>query len=187
MIEKVEELLELLASRDNSQAYQALKALEEMSAESNCLYPHMDKFIAMASSGNSYVRTRGLALIAHNAKWDVDGKIDGIIDRYLEHITDEKPICARQCIKLLPLLAEAKREERGLSQDEVSKAIFVSRQTISNWENDKTYPDVQSQFHRFLPFDCPLARHVARAHRNHTPRGLQNDVDAAVKSLLQGI
>lgn len=108
MSEKVEELLELLASRDNSQAYQALKALEEMSAESNCLYPHMDKFIAMASSGNSYVRTRGLALIAHNAKWDVDGKIDGIIDRYLEHITDEKPICARQCIKLLPLLAEAK-------------------------------------------------------------------------------
>lgn len=37
-----------------------------------------------------------------------------------------------------------KREEHGLSQDEVSKAIFVSRQTISNWENDKTYPDVQS-------------------------------------------
>lgn len=39
---------------------------------------------------------------------------------------------------------KAKREERGLSQDEVSKAIFVSRQTVSNWENDKTYPDVQS-------------------------------------------
>ena len=35
-----------------------------------------------------------------------------------------------------------RREERGLSQDEVAKAIFVSRQTISNWENDKTYPDV---------------------------------------------
>ena len=32
----------------------------------------------------------------------------------------------------------AKREERGLSQDEVSKAIFVSRQTISNWENYAT-------------------------------------------------
>lgn len=104
MIEKVEELLELLASRDNSQAYQALKALEKVSAESNCLYPHMDEFIAMTGSSNSYVRTRGLALIAHNAKWDVDGIIDG----YLEHITDEKPICARQCIKLLPLLAKAK-------------------------------------------------------------------------------
>lgn len=108
MREKVEELLEFLTSRNNSQAYQALKALKEMNAESNCLYPHMDKFIAMASSGNSYVRTRGLALIAHNAKWDVDDKIDGIIDGYLEHITDEKPICARQCIKLLPLIAAAK-------------------------------------------------------------------------------
>lgn len=31
-----------------------------------------------------------------------------IIDGYLEHITDEKPICARQCIKLLPLIAAAK-------------------------------------------------------------------------------
>lgn len=102
MSEKVEELLEFLTSRNNSQAYQALKALEEMSAESNCLYPHMDKFLAMVSSGNSYVRTRGLALVAHNAKWDVDGKIDGIIDEHLEHITDEKPICARQYIKLLP-------------------------------------------------------------------------------------
>ena len=108
MSEKVEELLEFLTSRNNSQAYQALKALEEMSAESSCLYPHMDKFLAMVSSGNSYVRTRGLALVAHNAKWDVDGKIDGIIDEHLEHITDEKPICARQCIKLLPLLAKAK-------------------------------------------------------------------------------
>ena len=38
----------------------------------------------------------------------------------------------------------SKREECGLSQDEVAKAIFVSRQTISNWENDKTYPDMQS-------------------------------------------
>lgn len=37
-----------------------------------------------------------------------------------------------------------KREECGLSQEEVSKAIFVSRQTVSNWETDKTYPDVQS-------------------------------------------
>ena len=102
MSEKVEELLELLASRDNSQAYQVLKALEEMSAESNCLYPHMDKFIAMASSGNSYVRTRGLALIAHNAKWDVDDKIDGIIDGYLEHITDEKAHLRETVHKVAP-------------------------------------------------------------------------------------
>lgn len=106
--ESIDELLELLVSRNNSQAYGALKALEEISAESNCLYQHMDRFIEMVASGNSYVRTRGLVLIAHNAKWDVDNRIDGIIDEYLGHVTDEKPICARQCIQLLPLIAEAK-------------------------------------------------------------------------------
>lgn len=37
-----------------------------------------------------------------------------------------------------------RRIERGLSQDDLAAAVFVSRQTVSNWENDKTYPDVQS-------------------------------------------
>ncbi len=29
------------------------------------------------------------------------------------------------------------RLESGLSQDELAEKIFVTRQTISNWENDK--------------------------------------------------
>lgn len=37
-----------------------------------------------------------------------------------------------------------KRKERGLSQEELAAAVYVTRQTVSNWENDKTYPDVQS-------------------------------------------
>ena len=36
------------------------------------------------------------------------------------------------------------RKERSLSQDALAERIFVSRQTISNWENDKSYPDVNS-------------------------------------------
>ena len=36
------------------------------------------------------------------------------------------------------------RAELKLSQDELAGRIYVSRQTISSWENDKTYPDVQS-------------------------------------------
>lgn len=108
MGKEIEELIDLLGSRDNSQAYQALKMLQGMSMESDRVYPYMDKFVEMIDDDNSYVRTRGLALIACNAKWDVAGKIDCSINLYLEHILDEKPICARQCIKLLPLIAEAK-------------------------------------------------------------------------------
>jgi transcriptional regulator with XRE-family HTH domain len=36
------------------------------------------------------------------------------------------------------------RTKMELSQDELAVRIFVSRQTISNWENDKNYPDVKS-------------------------------------------
>ena len=36
------------------------------------------------------------------------------------------------------------RAEAGISQEELAERIFVSRQTISNWENGKFYPDVQS-------------------------------------------
>jgi len=36
------------------------------------------------------------------------------------------------------------RDLKGWNQDELSEKMFVSRQTISNWENDKTYPDIQS-------------------------------------------
>ena len=36
------------------------------------------------------------------------------------------------------------RSEKALSQDALAEKIYVSRQTISNWENDKSYPDVNS-------------------------------------------
>ncbi len=44
----------------------------------------------------------------------------------------------------LPEQLKANRERLGLSQEDVAHAIFVSRQTMSSWENGKTYPDVQS-------------------------------------------
>ena len=36
------------------------------------------------------------------------------------------------------------REQQHFSQEDLSEKIFVSRQTISNWENGRSYPDVQN-------------------------------------------
>lgn len=36
--------------------------------------------------------------------------LTAFFDSYLQHITDEKPITARQCIKLLPTIAKHKPE-----------------------------------------------------------------------------
>lgn len=34
------------------------------------------------------------------------------------------------------------RMDKNMTQEEVAEKIFVSRQSISNWENNKTYPDI---------------------------------------------
>lgn len=36
------------------------------------------------------------------------------------------------------------RNAMNWSQDELADKVFVSRQTVSNWENDKNYPDIKS-------------------------------------------
>lgn len=36
------------------------------------------------------------------------------------------------------------RMQSGLTQENVAEKINVSRQTISNWENEKSYPDIVS-------------------------------------------
>ena len=107
------EAFELLFDKNNKTAYRALQELQKESVETDKVYPYMDRLGDMLDSDNSCIRTRGLTLIAYNARWDKDNKIDEIIDGYLKHITDVKPITARQCIKLLPMIAKDKPELRN--------------------------------------------------------------------------
>lgn len=48
------------------------------------------------------------------------------------------------------------RQEMNLSQDELADKIYVTRQTISNWENDKNYPDIKSLVLLSSLFDISL-------------------------------
>ena len=36
------------------------------------------------------------------------------------------------------------RTELGLSQEELAEKVYVTRQTVSNWETGKSYPDIHS-------------------------------------------
>lgn len=122
MLKNFEETIKLLYDKDNNKAYKALQELQKESEENDSVYSYIDKLIDMLDSDNSYVRTRGIVLIAYNAKWDKDYKIDEIISKYLKHIVDIKPITARQCIKALPMLAKYKPELRGDIADALYKA-----------------------------------------------------------------
>lgn len=136
----IAETLELLLDKNNKIAYKALQELQKESAETDCVYPYMDKLSDMLDSDNSYVRTRGLTLLAYNAKWDKDYKIDEIIDKYLRHITDVKPITARQCIKLLPIIAKYKPE---LKNDIISALHKANICVYDDSMQPLVYKDIQ--------------------------------------------
>ncbi|WP_323703468.1 helix-turn-helix transcriptional regulator [Mammaliicoccus sp. Dog046] len=48
------------------------------------------------------------------------------------------------------------RREFHLSQEDLAEKIYVSRQTISNWERGKTYPDIESLLLLSDTFDVSL-------------------------------
>lgn len=109
----VESLVAGLCDRNPNVGYACLLKLREESLRSDAVYPCFDRFAEMLNSDNSYIRARGLLLIAANARWDKDNKIDEIIDRYLTHIMDVKPTVARQFIAVLPEVAKFKPELAG--------------------------------------------------------------------------
>ncbi|MBE6023774.1 MAG: SufBD protein [Cellulosilyticum sp.] len=136
----IAETFELLFDKNNNVAYQALQKLQEESDRTDKVYFYMDLLGDMLDSDHSYIRTRSLVLIAYNAKWDKDYKIDEIIDKYLKHITDSKPITARQCIKLLPMIAKHKLE---LKNDIISALQKADISIYTDSMQSLVYKDIQ--------------------------------------------
>lgn len=141
------EIVEKLKSKDNKTACDAMKMLQEESEKTDKVYKYFDVFSDMIHSSNSYIRNRGLILIASNAKWDKDNKIDEIIDDYLKHIADEKPITARQCIKYLPIIAKYKCDLRetivnALKRADISK-YKDSMQTLVGKDIRSTIKEIE--------------------------------------------
>lgn len=78
------------------------------SQESDVWYEYFDEFAALLDHPKSLVRNRALYILAANARWDKENRFDGLLPVYLSHITDEKPITARQCIKSLLQVGKAR-------------------------------------------------------------------------------
>ncbi|WP_326717321.1 helix-turn-helix transcriptional regulator [Vagococcus jeotgali] len=48
------------------------------------------------------------------------------------------------------------RERESLSQEQLAEKIYVTKQTISKWENEKTYPDIHNLIALSTLFDITL-------------------------------
>lgn len=97
--EELTQLVEWLASKEDTIRYPAFLLLQNRSEQRDDVYPYWDQFRAKLHSQNSYQRNIGLTLIACNTTWDRDHRIDDTIEDYLSLLDDEKPITIRQCLQ----------------------------------------------------------------------------------------
>ena len=104
----MEDLISKLTVKDNKYACALADKIISESKESDKWYEYFDDFATLLNHPNSLVRNRAIYILAANAQWDYDNKFDLILPDFLSHITDEKPITARQCIKALAQVGTAK-------------------------------------------------------------------------------
>ncbi|HOM03110.1 MAG TPA: hypothetical protein PLH43_09810, partial [Acetivibrio sp.] len=127
----ISQLVEWLSLKDDSIRYRAFLLLQNRTVFSNDVYPFWDTFREKLSSSNSYQRSIGLMLIAENARWDIENRMEETIDEYLALLEDEKPITIRQCIQSLGKIASAKPElNEKIASGLISLDIMAVKETM---------------------------------------------------------
>ena len=97
-----------LTSGDDRAACALADQIIAESRETDKWYSWFDAFAQLLDHPKSLVRNRALHILAANARWDTENRFDALLPAFLSHITDEKPITARQCVKALAQVGLAK-------------------------------------------------------------------------------
>ena len=104
----MQEIINKLTTRDDKFTCAFADMIIAESRECDTWYEYFDAFATLLNHPKSLVRNRALHILAANAQWDVENRFDAILPEFLSHVTDEKPITARQCIQALAQVGLAK-------------------------------------------------------------------------------
>lgn len=104
----MEEIIAKLTAKDDKYACAIADQIISESQDSDEWYGYFDAFASLLNHPKSLVRNRGLHILAANVQWDEENRFDTVLPEFLSHITDEKPVTARQCIKALVQVGCAK-------------------------------------------------------------------------------
>ena len=104
----MQDIISKLTAKDDKYACAIADKIISESQDTDEWYVYFDSFASLLNHPKSLVRNRVLYILAANAQWDDENRFDRIISDYLSHVTDEKPITARQCIKSLVQIGVAK-------------------------------------------------------------------------------
>ena len=104
----MQEIISMLTAKDDKYACAIADKIISESQDTDEWYKYFNAFASLLNHPKSFIRNRALYILAANAQWDDENRFDTILDDYLAHVTDEKPITARQCIKALTQVGKAK-------------------------------------------------------------------------------
>ncbi|MBQ7937552.1 MAG: SufBD protein, partial [Oscillospiraceae bacterium] len=92
----MQDIIAKLTAKDDKYACAIADKIISESQDTDEWYEYFDTFASLLNHPKSLVRNRVLYILAANAQWDDENRFDAILEDYLAHITDEKPITARQ-------------------------------------------------------------------------------------------
>ena len=96
-----QDIVAKLTSKDDKYTCAIADKIISESSGTDEWYEYFEEFAALLDHPKSFVRNRAMHILAANVQWDDENRFDSIISDFLSHITDEKPITTRQCIKAL--------------------------------------------------------------------------------------
>jgi hypothetical protein len=90
----------------------------------------------MLKNDETYVKTIGAKMIAHNAKWDKENKLSKVIDAYLDICEDEKMTAARVTIQNLHYIINDTNFDKKICDKIVNKLISIDilKRPNTNWK-----------------------------------------------------
>ncbi len=103
--EDLSSLVPLLQEKDDALRYAAFLTLCARSRTTPDVFAYWDIFSAKLTDENSYQRSIGLMLIAHNVKWDTAGLFESVLKTYMSCCNDRSFVTRRQAINNISLWA----------------------------------------------------------------------------------
>ena len=76
------------------------------------------------------------------------------------------------------------RAEKGITQEQLAEMLFISRQSVSSWENDRTQPDVDMLLKLSEVFSVSIEELIYGKKRNTTVGEEKTDYTSTLITLV---
>lgn len=78
------------------------------------------------------------------------------------------------------------REEKGITQEQLAENMNVTRQAVSNWENEKTQPDIDTLFRISQIFEISMEELIYGEKREMVTK-VTNVTNKTVQNITKGL